>query len=76
MSLRILIDDTVRDIAREIADRAAIDWPIRESSRAKRMVLVRIPLAKRGYPPDKAEKAIETILKQAELLADSLVQLE
>jgi len=26
-------------------------------------------LRKHGYPPDKTEKAVETVLKQAELLA-------
>jgi type I restriction enzyme R subunit len=34
------------------------------------MVLVRRTLNKYGYPPDKQPKAIETVLKQAELLAD------
>ncbi len=33
-------------------------------------VLVRRTLNKYGYPPDKQQKAIETVLKQAELLAD------
>jgi type I restriction enzyme, R subunit len=47
-------------------------WPIRESSRAKLMVLVRRTLAKYGYPPDKQPQAIETVLKQAALLADAL----
>ncbi|MGI8581453.1 MAG: type I restriction enzyme endonuclease domain-containing protein [Chitinophagaceae bacterium] len=31
-------------------------------------------LTKYGYPPDKQAKAIETVLKQAELMADLLVQ--
>lgn len=33
-------------------------------------VLVRRTLNKYGYPPDKQQKAIETVLKRAELLAD------
>jgi type I restriction enzyme R subunit len=61
-------------IAREITDKvrsnASIDWTIKESVRAKLMVLVRRTLNKYGYPPDKQLKAIETVLKQAELLAD------
>ena len=67
-------DEQLRDIAREIADKiranVTIDWTIRESARAKLMVLVRRTLTKYGYPPDKQQKAIETVLKQAELLAD------
>jgi type I restriction enzyme R subunit len=78
-AIKVLGDETLRDIAREIADKvkknATIDWTIRESARAKLMVLVRRTLSKYGYPPDKQQKAIDTVLKQAELLADSLVQI-
>lgn len=75
-AIKILGDETLREIAKEIADKvkrnATIDWTIRESARAKLMVLVRRTLTKHGYPPDKQQKAIDTVLKQAELLADSL----
>ncbi len=73
-AVKVLGDDTLRMIAQEIADKvkanATIDWTIRESARAKLMVLVRRTLNKYGYPPDKQQKAIDTVLKQAELLAD------
>lgn len=75
-AVQVLGDDTLKEIAREIADKvranATIDWTIRESARAKLMVLVRRTLNKYGYPPDKQQKAIDTVLKQAELLADNL----
>lgn len=75
-AVQVLGDDTLKEIAREIADKvranATIDWTIRESARAKLMVIVRRTLNKYGYPPDKQQKAIETVLKQAELLADNL----
>ena len=73
-AVKVLGNDTLRDIAREIADKvkanATIDWTIRESARAKLMVLVKRTLTKYGYPPDKQQLAVETVLKQAELLAD------
>ena len=73
-AVQVLGDDALRMIAREITDKvrsnASIDWTIKESVRAKLMVLVRRTLNKYGYPPDKQPKAIETVLKQAELLAD------
>lgn len=76
-AVQVLGDETLRELAREIADKvkknATIDWTIRESARAKLMVLVRRTLSKYGYPPDKQQKAIDTVLKQAELLADSVV---
>jgi type I restriction enzyme R subunit len=69
-------DQQLKEIAREIADKiranATIDWTIRESARAKLMVVVRRTLNKYGYPPDKQQKAIDTVLKQAELFADHL----
>ena len=75
-AISILGDETLRTIAKEIADKvranATIDWTIRESARAKLMVLVKRTLTKYGYPPDKQQKAIDTVLKQAELLADLL----
>jgi type I restriction enzyme, R subunit len=76
-AIKVLGDETLRDIAKEIADKvkrnATIDWTIRESARAKLMVLVRRTLSKYGYPPDKQQKAIDTVLKQAELLAETFV---
>ncbi|GAB4022549.1 MAG: hypothetical protein Fur0010_25780 [Bdellovibrio sp.] len=76
-AVKVLGDEILKTIAREIADKvkanATIDWTIRESARAKLMVLVKRTLTKYGYPPDKQLKAIETVLKQAELIADELV---
>lgn len=73
-AVQVLGDEQLRLIAREITEKvkanATIDWTIRESARAKLMVLVKRTLNKHGYPPDKQQKAIETVLKQAELLAD------
>jgi type I restriction enzyme, R subunit len=73
-AVQVLGDDQLKEIAREITDKvranATIDWTIRESARAKLMVLVKRTLTKWGYPPDKQAKAIETVLKQAELMAD------
>ena len=59
----ILGDEILRTISKEIADKvranATIDWTIRESARAKLMVLVKRTLTKYGYPPDKQQKAID-----------------
>ncbi|MEI6820565.1 MAG: type I restriction endonuclease subunit R [Bacteroidota bacterium] len=73
-AVQVLGDEQLKDIAREITDKvkanATIDWTIRESARAKLMVIVKRTLTKWGYPPDKQQKAIDTVLKQAELMAD------
>ena len=76
-AVQVLGNDTLREIAREIAEKVkantTIDWTIRESARARLMVIVKRTLNKYGYPPDKQAKAIETVMKQAELMADMLV---
>lgn len=73
-AVQVLGDEQLRIIAREVAEKVkantTIDWTIKESARAKLMVLVRRTLSKYGYPPDLQQKAIDTILKQAELIAD------
>lgn len=77
-AVQVLGDDTLKHIAREIADKvrsnATIDWTIRESARANLMRLVSRTLRKYGYPPDMQQKAIDTVLKQAELMADFWVK--
>ncbi len=77
-AVKVLGDETLKNIAREIADKvrknATIDWAMKESARAKLMVIVRRTLNKYGYPPDKQQKAVDTVLKQAEALADYWVE--
>ena len=78
-AVKVLGDDALRRIAREVTDKvrsnASIDWTIKESVRARLKALVRRTLNKYDYPPDKQSKAIETVLKQAELLADHYTNL-
>lgn len=73
-AVKVLGDDQLRAIAREIADKvrqnATIDFAIKETARARIMVIVRRILNKHGYPPDKQPAAIELVMKQAENLAD------
>ena len=51
---------------------ASIDWTIKESVKAKLKVIVKRTLRQYGYPPDMQKLATETVLKQAELLANEL----
>jgi type I restriction enzyme R subunit len=66
-------DETLKKIARELVENVrrnvSIDWTVKEGVRAKLRVLVKRILRKYGYPPDKQEKAAETVLQQAELLS-------
>ena len=53
---------------------ASIDWTIKESVKAKLKVIVKRTLRKYGYPPDMQKLATETVLKQAELIAEEMAQ--
>ncbi|MBK7420596.1 MAG: type I restriction endonuclease subunit R [Nitrospira sp.] len=71
-AVKVLGDETLRTIAREVADavrkNVTIDWTVRENVRAQLRVIVKRILRKHGYPPDKQEKATQTVLEQAEVL--------
>ena len=72
-AVQVLGDATLRDIARELVEtvrgNVTIDWTLRENVRANLRRLVKRILRKHGYPPDKQEKATQTVLEQAEVLS-------
>ncbi len=72
-AVKVLGDDTLKGIARELVksvhENATIDWTMKENVRAKLRVMVRRILRKYGYPPDMQEKATQTVLEQAEVIA-------
>lgn len=68
--------DKLRELAIVLTDairqNASIDWTIKESVKAKLKVTVKRILRKYGYPPDMQMLATETVLKQAEMIANEL----
>ena len=72
-AVAVLGDETLRRIAwelvRTVRKNVTIDWTRRENIRAKLRAAVKRVLNKHGYPPDKREKATETVLEQAEALS-------
>ncbi len=72
-AVKLLGDETLRTIAQELVRtvraNVTIDWTLRENVRAQLRVLVKRILRKYGYPPDKQERATQTVLEQAELLS-------
>jgi type I restriction enzyme R subunit len=72
-AVKILGEPILKTIAHELAEtvrkNVTIDWTVRENVRAHLRVLVKRILRKYGYPPDKREKATQTVLEQAEVLS-------
>jgi len=68
----VMGDDILKKIAVDLVNTIKanldVDWIFKETSRAKVRMSVKRLLKKHGYPPDKAEKATELILEQAEHL--------
>jgi type I restriction enzyme R subunit len=68
--------EMLRELAVVLTDKvranASIDWTLKESVRAKLRVVVKRTLRQYGYPPDMQKLATETVLQQAELIADEL----
>jgi type I restriction enzyme R subunit len=72
-AVKVLGEPTLKGIARELAEtvrkNVTIDWTVRDNVRAQLRVLVKRILRKHGHPPDKQEKATQTVLEQAEVLS-------
>ena len=64
--LAVVLTETIRK-------NSTIDWTIKTTVRAKMKVAVKRLLRKFGYPPDMEALATDTVLKQAELIANELV---
>ena len=64
--LAVVLTETIRK-------NASIDWTIKENVRAKMKVAVKRLLRKYGYPPDMQLLATETVLKQAEKIAEEII---
>jgi len=59
-------------LTERVKQNASIDWTIKESVRAKLKVIIKRTLRQYGYPPDMQKLATETVLKQAEMIANEL----
>ena len=76
-AVQVLGEPTLKTIARELVkavkNNVTIDWTVRENVRANLRVIVKRILRKYGYPPDKQERATQTVLEQAEVLSEGWV---
>jgi len=72
-AMELMGKDQLRELAVVLAEKikesATIDWTIKESVRSKLKVAVKRTLRQFGYPPDMQKLATDTVLKQAEMLA-------
>lgn len=71
----VMGEPTLRDLAKQLVEtvrkNVSIDWTVKETVRAKLRLYVKRILKERGYPPSGQEAATQTVLQQAELMAQS-----
>jgi type I restriction enzyme R subunit len=76
-AVSILGNEILKQIAQEllktVRSGTTIDWTIKESVQANLRRNIRRILRKFGYPPDLQEKAVETVITQAKMLAEDLL---
>ena len=69
-AVKVLGDDILKRIAQDLVkavrSNLTIDWAVRENVRAGLRVIIKRILRKHSYPPDKQEKATQTVLEQTE----------
>lgn len=77
-AVSVLGDDILRHIAQEllktVRNSTTIDWTIKESVQSALRRNIRRILRLNGYPPDLQEKAVETVITQAKMLAEDLIK--
>jgi type I restriction enzyme R subunit len=77
-AMEVMGKDKLRELAVVLTDtirkNTSIDWTIKENVRAKMKVAVKRLLRRYGYPPDMQLLATETVLKQAEMIAEELAR--
>ncbi len=75
-AMELMGKDKLRELAvalyEQIKSNASIDWTIKESVKSKLKVAVKRTLRKYGYPPDMQKLATDTVLQQAEMIAEEL----
>lgn len=77
-AVAVLGDDILRHIAQEllktVRNSTTIDWTIKESVQSALRRNIRRILRLHGYPPDLQEKAVDTVITQAKMLAEDFVK--
>lgn len=66
----------LKQIAQELTDairkNVTIDWSVRKSAQAGMRRIIKRLLKKYKYPPEQAKKALETVMRQAELMCGNI----
>lgn len=72
----LMEDEILKKIAHELTEairnNITVDWSVRKSARASMRRVIKRLLSKYDYPPDKAQKAMVIVMRQAEKMAGNI----
>ncbi|MFC3118818.1 type I restriction enzyme endonuclease domain-containing protein [Jhaorihella thermophila] len=75
-AVEVMSNEELQVIATELVNtvrrNTGTDWWRRENVRARMRVAVKKILQRHGYPPDLAQEAVKTVLRQAEAIASEI----
>ena len=75
--LKEMQDDVLIKLAHELTETVrknrTVDWEKKESARAFMRREIKRLLRKYHYPPEKADNAVQTVVKQAELMSENMI---
>ena len=66
------LKEMVHELTEELRKSRTIDWQLKESARAAMRSKVKRLLRRYKYPPEGQEKALEYVIRQAELMSDQM----
>lgn len=73
----LMKDEVLVQIAKELVETVnknmTIDWDIKTDARARMRIEIKKLLIKYNYPPNKSEKAVQTVIRQAELKCKEMI---
>lgn len=76
-AVSVLGDEILKHIAQEllktVRNSTTIDWTIKESVQSALRRNIRRILRLHGYPPDLQEKTVDTVIKQAKMLTEDII---
>lgn len=67
----LVLKQIAHELTQAIKNNIKVDWTLRENVRAQMRITVKRLLKKYGYPPDLEKMAIDLVLQQAELMAQT-----
>ena len=67
----VVLKQIAHELTQAIKNNIKVDWTLRENVRAQMRITIKRLLKKYGYPPDLEKMAIDLVLQQAELMAQT-----